>query len=179
MVRPMKTRAYYERLDAEFDKEYGGKGCPNWKCGDCIHHKWNRNKAKYEPCPRLDHDKIQFAKPWFKSYDANQHSGIICSDFYPNEANYRIYGYEGGFEYYWKRYVKYWLPYSNVNIYAWFIQNGDTSIRYGVPLLDFVYGKHLTKSGKLKAKKRMFYKQSRSSPTGYILVRQRKKKKGD
>jgi hypothetical protein len=134
----------------------------NYHCGSCRH---------YNNCKRIDHETIQFAQPWFKSYDRHQFSGVICSDFDP--AEWHVYACEtwNGFEYYWPRYVEQWLPYGNTSILVYFTLNGDTSIRYGVPLLDFVYGT-MVDNGVLKAVEKMYYKQTRTG-FGYKLIKEK------
>lgn len=137
-------------------------------CGDCVYYGIPRN-GKTSRCKRIDHEVIKFSKPHFCCYDGHQHSGIPCSDFYPASFMKYARAHWRGFESYWDWYVKAILPYGNTNTYVWFCLNGDTSVRYGVPLLDFVFGT-MMKGTRLKAVKKMHYKRSRKSPTGYILV---------
>lgn len=145
--------------------------CEHYFCGNCIH--WRSDKGgKFLPCKRIDHDKIKFAKPWFKSYDANQFSGIICAEFYPKPWMKQAVENWKGFSEYWKQYVKTWLPYGNTNILVPFCLHDDTSVRYGVPLMDFVNGT-MVDGNTLKAIEKTYYKRSAQSPAGYVLVRDR------
>jgi hypothetical protein len=74
------------------------------------------------------------------------------------------------FEDYWKYYVEQWLPYQNTNKNIYFTLHDDTSIRYGVPLMDFVNGT-MIENGLLKAIEKVYYKQTRTG-FGYRLVRE-------
>ena len=134
----------------------------NYHCGSCKY---------YHNCKRIDHQAIQFAKPWFKTYDRNQFSGCVCSDFEP--AEWCVYACKAwmGFEYYWPRYVEQWLPYKNTSVLIYFTLNGDTSIRYGVKLLDFVYG-NMIDGNILKASEKVYYKKVKSG-FGYKLIKEK------
>lgn len=136
-------------------------GVENYRCRDCRFHREN--------CKRIDHKTVKFAVPWFKSYDCD--FGTVCSDFLPKE--YMKYACEHWTEFdeYWGVLVDQWLPYKNTNILVYFTLHDDTSIRYGVPLLDYVYG-NMIEDGVLKAVEKMYYKQSRNSPIGYKLIRE-------
>lgn len=134
----------------------------NYHCGSCKY---------YNNCKRIDHEVIQFARPWFKSYDRNQFSGCICSDFEP--AEWCIYACETwlGFEHYWPRYVEQWLPYGDTSKLMYFVLNGDTSIRYGVRLLYFVYGS-MFDGNTLKALEKTYYKKTKDG-FGYKLIKEK------
>lgn len=130
---------------------------PNYHCRDCIH---------FRQCKRIDHTVVKFAVPWFKTYDGDFH--IVCSDFTPR---WQAPDYPWtGFEDYWKVYVEQWLPYSNTNIRVYFTIHGDASIRYGVPLMDYVNGS-MFDGNILKAVEKMYYKQVRTG-FGYRLIRE-------
>jgi hypothetical protein len=135
----------------------------HYHCGDC---------EFFHSCKRIDHANVKFAVPWFKSYDKNQFSGIICSDFCPAQWNVYAHKNWNGFEYYWPRYVEQWLPYSNTNSLVFFTLHDDTSVRYGVPLMNFVYG-DMFDGDLLKAVEKVYYKRSNSSPIGYKLVHEK------
>lgn len=132
----------------------------HYGCQDC--------RCRGEKCKRIDHKTIKFAIPWFKAYDYTCHA--ICSDFEP--AAYMKYANEHWtcFEDYWKGYVEQWLPYQNTNVNVYFTLHGDTSVRYGVPLMDFVNGTMLD-NGVLKAVEKMYYKRTNKG-FGYKLVRE-------
>lgn len=139
-------------------------------CGDCVHWKLGP-EGKHLPCKRLDHEVIRFAVPWFKSYDAAQHSGCICSDFSPAPWKLHAVKYWTTFEDYWEKYVDQWLPYKNTNTLHYFCLNGNTDIRYGVPLMDYVNGT-MIEGGMLKAVEKVYVKYTRKSPFGWELVRE-------
>ena len=133
----------------------------HYHCGNCKY---------FHDCKRIDHVTIKFAVPFFKSYDRNQFSGIICADFEP--AQWCIYACKTwqGFEYYWPRYVEQWLPYQSTNVLIYFTLHDDTSVRYGVNLMDFVNGT-MFDGDLLKAVRKVYYKQTREG-FGYRLIRE-------
>lgn len=121
----------------------------------------------------MDHKKIKFAIPYFKCYDCQQHAGTICSDFEPAAWCINAVKEWRGFDEYWANYVDQWLPYSDTNTYMSFTLNNDTSVRYHVKLLDYVYGKMIDDNGRLKAFEKIYYKQSRDPTSfGYVLIRE-------
>ena len=139
--------------------------CEHYYCGDCKH---------FNNCPRtdIDHVKIKFYKPFFKTYDRHQYSGIPCCKFEPNDIN--VYGKSvwKNFDDYWEQYVNIWLPYHDINTTVAFVLNDDFDVWYEVPLKDWVFGSILDKNGKLKAIEKDYYKQVRSG-FGYKLVREK------
>lgn len=132
----------------------------HYRCRDC--------RYRNEKCKRIDHKTIKFAKPWFKSYDGDNH--IVCSDFKP--ALYMKYANEHWtcFEEYWKGFVEQWLPYGDTSKNVYFTLHDDTSIRYGVPMMDFVNGT-MIENGVLKAVEKMYYKRTKEG-FGYKLIRE-------
>lgn len=130
-------------------------------CGDC---KYCNVKADLDgeesTCKRIDHKHIQFAKPYFKSYDCGQRSAILCSDFEPNEWELWLYRH-------WKREF---LGKVSTDGYIGLCLDKDQSVRYFVTKEDFFYNTFLNEDGSLKWKKKMYYKQSRKSPIGYELI---------
>lgn len=147
----------------------------NLRCNDCKFYKANADMDKVEStCKRINHKTVKFAVPWFKSYDCD--FGTICSDFEPN-PNYPALVKEwnelGGFQKWWQLWVEQWLPYQKIDKYVYFTLNGDTSIRYGVWLMDYVTGNMYNEDGSLKAETKQYYvrcKKSKSHPIGYKLV---------
>lgn len=135
----------------------------HYYCGSCKY---------FHNCKRIDHVTIKFAVPWFKSYDKNQFHGCICADFEP--AKWHIHAYQTwkGFDYYWPRYIEQWLPYGNTNKLVYFTLHDDTSVRYGVPLMDFVNGT-MVHGNVLKAVEKMYYKRTTKTPYGFKLVREK------
>jgi hypothetical protein len=141
-----------------------GQDVPNLHCGHCKYFRVDADRNE-SLCKRIDHKTIQFGRPWFKSYDCNQHSGTICSDFLPAELWINIFKEWRGFEEYWSNYVKQWLPYKNTEMLIPFFLNGDTDNKYMVKLIDFVYG-NMIEGNKLKAVQKVHYKHDRD-PQGY------------
>lgn len=140
-------------------------------CGNCKHFKVDADRRE-STCKRIDHKKIQFGRPWFKSYDCGQHSGVICSEFVP--AAWCIHAVQEwrGFEEYWVNYVEQWLPYGNTDVTIPFFVNGDTETKYMVKLMDFVNGT-MIEGNKLKAVEKVYYKRD-TDPKGfgYKLIRE-------
>lgn len=130
---------------------------PNFRCKDCIH-------ATHKDCPRIDFEKIQFAKPFFKC--ESRSLGIPCSAFLPSEHHVVACSKWNGFWDWWGKYVDTWLPYKNTKRLVYFTLNKDNSVWYGVPLMDYL-------QGKLCAVEKMYCKQSRKSPVGYVIVHEK------
>ena len=132
----------------------------HYRCSDCKYYQ--------SGCKRVDGKTVQFAKPYFKSHS---NCSTVCCDF--ELKDYMIYARQNwiDFDTYFKEYVENWLPYGNTNKLIYFCLNGDTSIRYGVKLLDYVYGNMYSSDGVLNAVEKMYYKQVRSG-FGYKLVRE-------
>lgn len=121
-------------------------------------------------CKRIDHKHIQFAKPWFKSYDCGQRSSIMCGDFEPadicvylkqhwtNPLDYAAMGDENRIK--------------NCRGGVGLCLDGDQSVRYKVSWWDFWNNTFLNPDGSLKWYEKLYYKRSRRSPIGYELIRE-------
>ena len=145
----------------------------NYHCGNCKYFNVKADLDGVESiCKRIDHKKVKFAVPWFKSYDCHQSSGIVCSDFKP--ASWCKYACKiwRGFEHYWKGYVDQWLPYKDIETTVGFTLNGNTEVRYKVKLMDFVNGT-MFDGNKLKAIEKEYYNIDRKDVLGYRLVREK------
>lgn len=146
----------------------------NLRCSECKFYRVDADRNE-SLCKRIDHKRVKFAVPWFKSYDCDH--GCICSDFEPVEyypAMYKNWHDIGGFINWWPLFVDQWLPYKNTEVLTYFTINDDTSIRYGVKLMDFVNGT-MFKNGKLMAVEKMYvkhHKRSPKHPTGYEIVKE-------
>lgn len=136
-------------------------------CGDCKYCNPSADMDSIEsPCKRIDHKHIQFAVPWFKSYDCGQRSGGICSDFEPNEWELWLYRH-------WKsefKDIEHGKGSSTIPRYVGLCLDKDQSIRYYVNADDFYNNTFKESDGSLKWVKKEYYKQSRKSPIGYVLV---------
>lgn len=139
---------------------------PALQCGQCKFFKVDADRTA-STCKRIDHKTIKFAVPWFKSYDCGQFAGTVCKDFEPSP-------YIPWLWYHWQGWENYWQGDEPKGL-IYFTLNGDTSIRYGVDRKDFNEGTMYDENGNLKWIERMYYKQSRSSPTGYKLIREKRK----
>lgn len=143
--------------DGEVDRLY---------CGDCRH--FGHSSPGHTPCrKRIDHETVRFAQPWFKSYDCNQRSGVICSEFEPSGLYVFLARTWRGFDYYWPRFVEQW----GAPRYIPFTLDGNTKVRYHVRTANFVFG-NLFVGDRLNAYERTFYVRDNKSPFGYRLVTQ-------
>ena len=159
--------------DAEIQPGSLQDECCHVGCGSCEY--WDPAadmENRTSRCRRLDHKHVQFAKPWFKSYDCGGSSAIMCADFKPRERC---------------RYLKaHWtspLDYAargdsgkikNANGGVWLCLDGDQGIRYQVTWWDFWNGTFIEQDGSLRWKQKQYYKRSWKSPIGYELVTERK-----
>lgn len=133
----------------------------NYKCSWC--------KYFSNGCKRVDGKKINFAKSPFSCEPCCPY---VCCDF--ELQDYRIYAKQNwiDFETYWKEYLECWLPkrkLETMNVY--FTLNGDDDVRYGVRILDYIYGNMYTEDGRLNVVEKMYYRQTRNG-FGYKLIRE-------
>lgn len=98
---------------------------------------------------------VRFAHPWFKTYDCNQFTGVICSDFEPAERCVYLARTWRGFDYYWPRFLDQWGSGQGKTGNVAFTLDGNTKVRYHVKTEYFVYGDKLFVDGKLNAHERM------------------------
>lgn len=147
----------------------------NWcclQCGQCKYFKVNADRED-STCKRLDHKHIQFAVPWFKSYDCGQFSGTVCKDFEPSDTVKWL-------KEHWVSYEDYYdgdKPTGTISL----VLDGNTAIRYKVLKEDFVNGTFINKDGSLKWIEKEFYrkvKKSKKNPIGYELVHIQNEKRG-
>ena len=144
----------------------------NVRCNECEFYRVDAD-IRENFCKRIDHKTVKFAVPWFKSYDCDH--GCICSDFKPKPfypALVKEWEEVGGFDNWWPLWVDQWLPYKKTDKLTYFTINNDTSIRYGVKLLDFVYGT-MFDGNKLKAVEKEYVKRVKKSDknsVGYELI---------
>lgn len=135
--------------------------CQRLSCGGCVYCNPSADLDSVEStCKRLDHKHLQFAKPWFKSYDCGQRGGCICSDFKPKEWQLWLY----------RHYKKDFLNHLNLKGYIPLCIDKDWSIRYYVKKKDFYNNTFLDADNNPKWVFKKYYKQSRKSVTGYKLI---------
>lgn len=137
-------------------------------CGSCKHFNVRADMDGVEStCKRIDHKHIQFAKPWFKSYDCGQYTRTMCNDFEPDEGHVYLYKH-------WTDPIDYACKgdESRIKGKIWLCLDKDQSVRYAVTMRDFWYGTFLNEDGSLKWIEKMYYKRSKKSPIGYVLVRE-------
>lgn len=141
--------------------------CPHYGCGDCKYFRIDADRNE-SLCKRIDHKKVKFAIPWFKSYDCGQNFHIPCNDFEPKYMHYADAKSWDGFDNFWETYVKAWLPYQDENKLIWFCINNDTNIEYGLPMKVFIQGNMISDNTLLATKKR-YYKRTKEG-FGYKLI---------
>ena len=116
---------------------YTVEDCPRIFCGDCA--KWKIGADRGESlCPKLDHKKIKFYKPYFKSYDCGQYH-TICSEFEPKHPEYADLKDWTNFKDYWQVFEKAWLTACERRGIA-VVLNDDFSTLYRIPLETWLYG---------------------------------------
>ena len=138
-------------------------------CGDCKYHQPDAQYRDDTTCKRLDHKHLQFAVPWFKSYDAGQMNAVTCAEFEPKPIAKWLCDHWVSIQDYMESYErvegkKYLHGHIGLCI------DGDQSVRYYVKRSDFFNGTFVDSDGNLRWEFRKYYKQSRKSPTGYYLV---------
>lgn len=149
--------------------------CPNLECRSCKFFRINADFDSVDSvCKRIDHKKVRFAEPWFKSYDCG-YSHCICSNFVPANPDHADFDEWTCFDDYWKVYVKAWLPYENENAIVGFTLGSDTSVRYIVPLMSFINGSMIEGStlNAVERKRYIKHRVSEKHPFGYELRREK------
>ena len=114
------------------------------QCGQCKHFKVDADRT-VSTCKRIDHKHIKFAFPYFKSYDCGQFSPFVCKDFEPSDTCPWL-------KEHWKGWNDYW-------------EGEEPSGTIGFILND---------QGNLKWIEKEYYKQSRKSPIGYVLIHEKR-----
>lgn len=130
--------------------------CPNFMCIHCS--KWCVNAdRKNGSCPKLDHKKVKFYKPYFKCYDCGMHH-IICSQFTPRNPDHPDFQNWTNFDEYWKVYEQAWLTSTTKTRGVPFVLDDNYDIMYFVPLETWLYGE-IVQNGVLMATTRAYHKQ--------------------
>jgi len=146
--------------------------CSHIGCGSCKYFQVDADRRTDTTCKRINHKEIKFSKPFFKSYDCGQLSGIICSDYTPAEWHKWLYNH-------WKSIDDYCREYEEaenrprVKGLLGFCLDDDTSVRYYVYYKDFYNNTFLDEAGNLKWVERQYYKQVRSG-FGYKLITEKR-----
>lgn len=143
--------------------------CCHIGCGDCKYFQVDADRRQDVTCRRIDHKRVKFAVPWFKSYDCGQQSGIICADFVPAKWHKWLFEHWTSIEDYCREYEEV-EGRPRVRGMLWLCLDGNTDVEYGVDYLDFYNGTFAGPDGKPMWKERRYYKRSRKSPIGYELV---------
>lgn len=137
------------------------KYVPNYKCRDCKNYGRHNNYCT----KRVDHIKTEVAAPWFVSTPFGEQ--IPCCEFEPSSIHkYDLENYWATWENWWEDYLEEYFPYypkeTPENKFVWFTINGDKSIRYGIAMMDYIYGK-------MYATKKQYYKKVKTD-FGYKLI---------
>lgn len=144
-----------------------------WPClqhGQCKYFNVNADRET-STCKRIDHKKIKFAKPWFKSYDCGQYSQHICAEFEPRDScKWLKEHWDGVHGYFGKSYQPKGM--------IWFTIGEDTSVRYGVPYKNFWDGSFVDFNGELNWIEKMYYKRTKGG-FGYSLIREKRNVKNE
>lgn len=139
--------------------------CYHVGCGDCEFFRVNADREESR-CKRIDHKRIRFYVPWFKSYDCGQRSAVMCADFKP--AKWHKYLYE-----HWTDPVDY-AAMGDINRIKdskkWVsLRIANDPWVYRISAWDFWNNTFLEEDGSLKWASRWKYIRTRSSPTGYAI----------
>lgn len=141
-------------------------------CGQC---KWHRGSAFMDGhesvCKRIDHKKVKLAEPWFKCYDCGQFSKYVCCEFVPTKSNVWLYQHWTKIE----DFVK--VPEKDTLTNVWLILDNNKDIRYGVSAYDWFYGNIFDADGNLNWREKQYYKQSKGTPYGYKLIKEKRRTK--
>lgn len=155
----------YKYIDFEGIKD-------EWYCVTCGQCKYFCNGADLESnpcyCKRIDHKKIKFAEPWFKSYDCGQFSRQVCCEFVPTKVNVWLYQHWTKIE----DFIK--VPEKDTLTNVWLILDNNKNIRYGVSAYDWFYGNVFDAEGNLNWREKEYYKQSRNAVSGYKLIKEKR-----
>ena len=118
------------------------------KCKNCVYHKGTADMDTIEStCKRLDHKHLQFAVPWFRSYDCD---GRICADFKPSP----FYAY--CYRLWHDRYIRFYRPKDERDTIG-LVVDKNTSVRYYVKYQDFFDNTFLNEDGGLKWLYKSYY----------------------
>lgn len=142
--------------------------CPRFFCIHCA--KWSVDAdRKCGQCPKLDHKKVKFYKPYFKCYDCGMHH-LICSQFTPRNPEYADFQNWTGFDDYWKVYEQAWLTDASRNRGVAFVLDDNYDIMYYVPLETWLYGE-IIQNGVLMATTKAYHKRTvKDGWTHYPMV---------
>lgn len=140
--------------------------CDEWicyRCGQCKYFKANADMPnEISTCKRLDHKHLRFAKKTFNCYDCGTDSPFTCSDFAPKENIPYLFNH-------WQEIKSATMPIPEYSLVPLNI-DGDTSVRYMVKESDFYNNTFIDEDGSVKWLYKYYYKQSRRSSTGYVIV---------
>ena len=136
----------------------------NFGCRDCAH----KDQCEWKKIPGM--------KPAKPAWSAEEYPGFPCSAFEP--LPWHVRGCENwkGFWNWWNRYVDQWLPMPPDKTLVYFTVNNDTSVRYGVPLMDYVNRRMVSGSralATLKAVEKQYYKRAKNDPIGMKLIHEK------
>lgn len=136
--------------------------CCHVGCGSCAHFNFGSNPGVASTCKRLDHKMIQFAVPWFKSYDCGQFSAHMCSDFKPDSMSKWLAAHWPGTDAYVGE-----IP---ENKLMWLVFNGNKEVRWAVKTKEFYDGSFINADGTVRCYGKQYYRKCKESPLGLKLV---------
>lgn len=150
---------------------YTEENIPHAMCRDCKYFKIDADRRE-SLCKRIDHKYVKFFKPYFKSYCCGEHH-TVCCEFepkFPDSADFK--DKWTCFEDFFPAYKSVWCTSEEIQNGFPFVVNDNFGVIYRVPFEKFVYG-NVVEGGILQANMKLYSKRSKSSPTGYEIVRQK------
>ena len=136
----------------------------NFRCRDCAH------------TDQCEWKKIPGMKPAKPHWIVDEYPTVPCSAFEPTSWHVRGREVWRGFWDWWNRYVDQWLCKPPDKILVYFTVNNDASVRYGVPLMDYVNRQMISGDralATLKAVEKQYYKRAKNDPIGMKLIREK------
>ena len=127
-------------------------------CRSCRHYVVNADLPHVESkCKRLDHKHLKFQKPTFQSYCC---VGMCCADYEPAEI--------------WRWLHRHWnakfLRKPTASQTIGIVEDSDFEHPLAIRYDDFFYNRFVNDDGSLKWVSKTYYKRSKSSPFGYVLL---------
>lgn len=138
-----------KRFEDDTDEEFLNC-CPSLKCSDCCHRQDGQ-------CRIFEDGRLQFSRPWFASVS----DGPICKKFYPNGINVWLRRYWRGIDVFVKNR-------RNASVTGFFL-DGNEDVTYYCRWKDYYNNDLWDEDGNLKWISKIYYRQSRTSPTGYSM----------
>lgn len=134
-------------------------------CGNCAYFNFGCDPGVESTCKRIDHKKIRFAVPWFKSYDCGQYTAHMCAEFQPDSSCKWLAAHWPGTDAYVGE-----IP---DDAMMWMTFGGNTKVRWAIKTKEFYEGSFQNPDGTVRCWRKMYYKKTKESPFGYKLIQEK------